>query len=59
MVDSVENEPYVEGLTQHLAVRLAVAGASEAAEVMVLMESGSNITYMSEELVQALRDSRG
>ena len=59
IVGSVENEPYVEGLTQHLAGRLAVPGASAAAEVMVLMDSGLGITAMSEELVEALREQPG
>ena len=53
-MDSVQNEPHVEGLTPHLAGRLAVPGASAAAEVKVLMDSGSSITAISEELVQAL-----
>ena len=56
--DSVENEPHVEGPTHHLAGRLAVPGASAAAEV-VLMDSGSTITAMSKELVQALRGQPG
>ena len=55
IVNSVENEQHVEVLTQHLAGRLAVPGASAAAEVKVLMDAGSSITAMSEELVQALR----
>ena len=59
IVNSVEKEPHVEGLTQHLAGRLAVPGASAAAGVRVLMDSGSSITAMSEELVQALRGQPG
>ena len=59
IVDSVKNEPHVEGLTPHLAGRLAVPRASSAAEVRVLMDYGSSITAMSEELVQACGDSRG
>ena len=59
IVDLVENEPHVEGLTQHLAGRFAVPSASAAAEVKVLMDSGSSITAMSEELVQALRGQPG
>ena len=35
--------------------RLEVPGASAAAEVKVLMDSGSEISAMSEELVEALR----
>ena len=54
--DSVESEPHVEGLTQHFAGCLAVPGASAAAEVKVLMNSGSSSTAMSEELVQAAAD---
>ena len=48
-------QPHLEALTQHVAGRLAVPGASTAAEVKVLMDSGSGITAMSEELVEALR----
>ena len=59
MVDSVENEPYVEGLTQHLVGSLAVPGACAAAKVKVLMDPVSSITAMSEELVQALREQPG
>ena len=59
IVNSVENEPHVEVLTQHLAGRLAAPGASAAAEVKVLMDSGSSITAMSEELVQVLRGQPG
>ena len=60
IVDSVENEPHVDGSTQHhLAGRLAVPGASAAAEVQVLMDSGPSITAMSEELVRALRGQPG
>ena len=59
IVNSVANEPHVEVLTQHLAGRLAVPGAAAAAEIKVLMESGSSITAMSEELVQALRGQVG
>ena len=47
-MDPVENEPHAEGCTQHLAERLAVPGASAAAEVKMLMDSGSSITAMSE-----------
>ena len=59
IVNSVENEPRVEVLIQHLGGRLAVPGASAAAEVKVLTDSGSSITAMSEELVQALRGQVG
>ena len=45
-------EPHLEALPQHVAGRLAVAGASAAADVNVLMDSVSGITAMSEELVQ-------
>ena len=54
-VDRVETEPHLEALTQHVAGRLAVPGASAAAEAKVLMDSGSGITAMSEELVEGLR----
>ena len=52
-VDTVETEPHLEALTQHVAGRLAVP------EVNVLMDSGSGITAMSEELVEALRRPTG
>ena len=58
-MNSVENEPHVKVLTQHLAGRLAAPGASAAAEVKVLMDSGSSITAMPEELVLALRRQPG
>ena len=51
----METEPHLEALTQHVAGRLAVPGASAAAEVKVLMDSGSEITAMWEELVERLR----
>ena len=56
---SVENEPHVEVMTQHLAGRLAVPGAAAAAEAKVLMDSGSGITAISEELVEALQGQPG
>ena len=58
-MESVENGPQLECLTQHLAGRLAGAGASAAAEVKVLMDSGSGFTLMSEELVEGLRGQPG
>ena len=57
-VDTVDTE-HLEALTQHVARRLAVPGASAAAEVNVLMDSGSGITAMSEELIEALRRQSG
>ena len=54
-VDTVDIEPHLEALTQHVAGRLAVHGGSAAAEVKVLIDSGSGITAMSEELVEAMR----
>ena len=39
IVDLVENEPHMEGLTQHLPGCLAVPGPSVAAEVNVVMDS--------------------
>ena len=59
IVDSIGNKQHSEGLTQHLAGCLAVPGASAAAEVEVLVDSGSSITAMSEELVQGLRGQPG
>ena len=50
----MDTEPQLEALTQHVAGRLAVPGASAAAEVKVLTDSGSGITAMSDELVVAL-----
>ena len=58
-VDTVDTEPHLEALTQHVAGRLAVPDASAAAEIKVLMDSGSGITAMSEELVEALRRQPG
>ena len=55
----METEPHLEALTQHVAGRLAVPGASAAAEVEVLMDSGSGITAISEELVEPLRRQPG
>ena len=58
-VDAVETEPHLEALTQHVAGRLAVPGVSAAAEVKVLMDSGSGTTAMSEDLVGVLRRQPG
>ena len=52
-VDTVDTESHLEALTQHVAGCLTVPGASAAAEAKVLMESGSGISAMSEELVDA------
>ena len=54
-VDTVDTEPHIRALTQHDAGHLAVSGASVAAEVKVLLESGSGIIAMSEEVVEALQ----
>ena len=43
-VDTVETEPHLAALTQHVAGRLAVPGASGAAEAKVMMDSGSGIS---------------
>ena len=59
IVDSVDNQPYLEGLTQHLAGRLAVPGASPANDVNVLMDSGSGIAAISEEPLHALQGQPG
>ena len=56
---TVETELHLEVLTQHVAGRLAVPGASKAAEAKVLMDSGSGITAISEELVEALQEQSG
>ena len=58
-VDTVEIEPHLEALAQHVAGRLAVPGASGAAEARVLMDSGSGNTAISEELVVALPGQPG
>ena len=58
-VDTVDTEPHLEALTRHVAGRLAVPGASTAAEVNVLMDTGSEITAMSQELLEALRRQLG
>ena len=58
-VDWVDNEPHLEALTQHLAGHLAVPSTSAAAEITVLMYSGSGIVAMSEELLQTLRGQPG
>ena len=54
VVNSVENEPDVDVMSQHIAGRLAVPCAAAAVEDKVLMDSGSGITALSEELVEAL-----
>ena len=59
IVGSVDNQPYLEGLTQHLAGCLAVPGASPANDVNVLMDSWSGITVISEELIQARQGQPG
>ena len=50
----METEPHLEALTQHVAGRLAVPGASAAAEVKVLMDSCSGITAMHARVVTSL-----
>ena len=57
-MDTLDTEPYLEALTQHVAGRLAVLGASAAAEVNVFIDSGSGITAMKG-LVEALRRQPG
>ena len=53
----METEQHLDALTQHVAERLAVPGAAAAGEV--LMDSGSRITAMPEELIEALREQPG
>ena len=55
----MDTEPHLEALMQHVAGRLAVPGASAATEVNVFMDSGSGVTAMSQELVEALRRQPG
>ena len=54
-VHTVDTEPHLEALTQHITGRLAVPCASAAAEAKLLMDSGSGITAMSGELLEPLR----
>ena len=58
-VDTEETEPRLEALTRHVAGRLAVPGAPAAAEVKVLIDSGSGITARLEELVEAVQGQPG
>ena len=55
----MDTEPHLEALMHHVAGRLAVPGASANGEVKVVMDSGSGITAMSEELVEVCGDSLG
>ena len=55
----METEPHLEALTQHVAGCLAVPGVSAAAEVQVLMDYRSEITALSEELINAQRRQPG
>ena len=58
-MDTVDTEPHLEELIQHVGGRLAVPGASATAKVNVFMDSGSGNTAMSDELVEALRRQPG
>ena len=55
----MDTEPHLEALTQHVAGRLGVSGASAASKINVLMDSGSEITAMLKELIEALRRQPG
>ena len=55
----MRDEPHLVAVTQHIAGRLVVLGASAAAEVKVLVEFGSGTTVISEELVEALQGQPG
>ena len=59
--DTADTEPNLEALMQHVAGRLAVPGASAAAEVKVnvLIDLRSGITATSNELIEALRRQPG
>ena len=57
-MDTLETESHLEILMQHVAGRLAIPGGSAAIEVNVLMDSGSGIRAMSEELVETLPGQR-
>ena len=52
-VDTMDTEPHLEALTQHVAGCLAVPGASAAAGVKVLIDSGSGITFTRAQLDSA------
>ena len=52
---TVETQRHLGALTQHVAGRLAVPGFSASAEVKVVMDSGSFIAAILEELVDPLR----
>ena len=58
-MDTVETKPPLEAMTQHIAGRLAVHGASGAAEAKVVIDAGSGITAISEKLVEALQGQPG
>ena len=58
-MDTVETEPHLETLTQHVTGRLEVSGASRAAEAKMLMDAGSGIKAKSGELVEALQEQPG
>ena len=55
----MDTEPHLEALMHHVGGRLAVPGASGAAEVKVFMGSCSGITATSDELVEVLRRQPG
>ena len=52
-VDTMDTEPHLEALTQHVAGCLAVPGASAAAEVKVLIDSDSGIAFTRAQLDSA------
>ena len=58
-METVETEPHLEVLTQHIAGCLVVPGASAAADVKVIMDFGSGVTSMSEEPVEAFQGQPG
>ena len=49
----------MEGLTQHLPGSLMVHGASAAADIKVIIDSGLSIIAMSKGLVQAVGEGWG
>ena len=53
--DTLDNEPHFEALTRYVTGCISVPVAPAAAEVTVLINSGSGVTGMSQELVEALR----
>ena len=54
-MDTLGTETKLAALTQYIAARIVVPGASAVAEVKAIIDSGSGTTAMLEELVDVLR----